>query len=263
MAKTDAIAKAEPNAVTKVAPGALAERPARIKDGEQRRGMETMSKADISIPRLGLAQALSPQVTDGDPRRIPGLVAGELFNSLTGQRYGSEVFVQIVRKDKLRAMEFNPIDSGGGVKDPDVPLNDPRCRWSPDGKKPRATIFRDYIAVILPQREIIALSFKSKGLAAAKQLNFLIAMRDANIYEGVYRISSETSLIPKPHKFFVVENAGWVSDDDAREGEKLYNAVKDLDTTHTVDREPGSDDDFNPDELENETPTRGRPSAEM
>ena len=36
---------------------------------KSRRGFEDTVQSDITIPRLALAQALSPQVTDGDPAR--------------------------------------------------------------------------------------------------------------------------------------------------------------------------------------------------
>ena len=91
-----------------------------------KRGFEDTVQSDVMIPRLALAQALSPQVTEGDPRRIPDLVAGDLFNSVTGQRYGKRVYVQLLRKMPLRAMEFRSVDDGGGVIDPNVPLTDDR-----------------------------------------------------------------------------------------------------------------------------------------
>ena len=85
-------------------PGVLEKAPDYIT--KTRRGFEDTVQSDLMIPRLVVAQALHPQVTDGDPRRIPGLAVGELFNSVTGQNYGKEVFVQLLRKMPLRAMEF-------------------------------------------------------------------------------------------------------------------------------------------------------------
>lgn len=242
-------------------PGALAARPDRIQKGD-RRGMETMTKDDLKIPRLSLAQALSPQVTEGDPRRIEGLTPGDLFNSLSKENYGREVFVQIIRKDRLRAMEFHSIDDGGGVKDPNVPLTDERCKWHGD-EKPVATVFRDYIARIIHpdgRREMIALSFKSTGLEVAKSLNGLIAMRNAPIFDGLYRITTDTRLDPKPYKIYQVENADWVSDEDSAAGAEMYEAMKDLDLSDRIDRDAGrepGDEDFDPAEME--AAAAGRP----
>lgn len=234
-------------ATSEIAPfkiGDLAAAPDYIKDGD-RRGLEGIGKDDILMPRLALAQALSPQVTEGDPNRIEGLKAGDLFNSLKGTIYGGRepVFVQIIRKDRPRAMEFRPIKDGGGVLDPNVPLGDPRLDWGEPGEKPVATLFRDYLAILLPQREIIALSFKSSGIKVAKALNGLIAMRGSRpIFAGVYAIWTGTELKPKPHQVFLVDNAGWASASDLAYGEQMYEALKDFDTVSGIDRGDPNDD---------------------
>lgn len=200
-----------------------------------RRGFEDTQQSDLLIPRLALAQALSPQVTEGDPNRIEGLKTGDLFNSVTNQNYGREVFVQLLRKMPLRAMEFRSVDDGGGVIDPDVPIGDPRLEWGNSGDKkadkPQATLFRDFVAVILPQREIIALSFKSSGIKVAKALWGLATMRNKPVFAGRYRITTGVELKPKPHQVYKVENAGWVSKEDARLGEEMFEAVKTIDAT--------------------------------
>ena len=36
----------------------------------------------------------------------------------------------------LRAMEFRSVDEGGGVIDPDVPLDDVRLKWGNSGDTP-------------------------------------------------------------------------------------------------------------------------------
>lgn len=246
------MAEAKKDALTtQQAPGALAPAPDYFKK-DDKRGLEGTVQSDLNIPRLALAQALSPQVTDGDPNRIEGLKVGDLFNSVTGQIYGKEVFVQILRKMPLRAMEFYSIDDGGGVKDPNVPLDDPRLKWGNSGDKkadkPKATLFRDFIAVILPSREMISLSFKSSGLTVAKTLWGLVVMRNRVVFAGRYRISTGVELQPKPHQVYKVENADWVSEQDARLGEEMMEAVSTI-TYEQIDRkddgrEPGEEPEF-------------------
>ena len=234
--KTDALA-------TTVSHGALAPAPDYIP--KSRRGFEDTTQTDIMIPRLALAQALSPQVTDGDPNRIDGLKVGDLFNSVTKQAYGREVVVQLLRKMPLRAMEFNPIDDGGGVKDPNVPLDDDRCKWHGDDK-PVATVFRDFLAVILPQREMIALSFKSSGITAAKNLWGLATMAGRDCFAVRLKITTGVKLTPKPHQIFKVEQDGWVSASDFKLGEDQYEAVQTISAEaieRKAEREPGDEFD--------------------
>lgn len=250
---TDMVVKKKDELVV-AAPGAMESAPDYIESG--REGLEDVTKDDLLTPRLALAQALSPQVTEGDPKYVEGMKAGDLFNSQTGQNYGREVFFQVLRKDKLRGMEFYSVDEGGGVKDPNVPLTDNRLKWGNSGDKkadkPKATLFRDYIVRMIPTGEMIALSFKSTGIRVAKELNNKMILRvDKNgkptpIYAGVYRMTSDVNLLPKPHKIFVVENAGWVSAEDFALGKQMCEAVKGLDLVASLDREtttpPGDDE---------------------
>lgn len=216
-----------------------------------RRGFEDTQQSDLLIPRLALAQALSPQVTEGDPNRIEGLKVGDLFNSVTKENYGRSVYIQLLRKMPLRAMEFRSIDDGGGVADPDVPLDDERLKWGNTGDKkadkPKATLFRDFLAVILPQREVIALSFKSSGIKVAKELWGLAAMRNKPVFAGRYLITTGVELKPKPHQVYKVANAGWVSKEDGELGEAMFEAVQNIDATKIHRSEANEDpDDFNP-----------------
>ena len=57
-------------------------------EAQDTRGAEHIGKDDIQMPRLGLAQAQSPQMLDGDPKFIDNLRVGELFNNVTDTNYG-------------------------------------------------------------------------------------------------------------------------------------------------------------------------------
>lgn len=223
-----------------------------------RRGFEDTVTTDISIPRLALAQNGSPQVTEGDPSKIEGLKVGDLFNSVTGQAYGKQVIIQVLRKMPLRAMEFRPIDDGGGVVDPDVPIGDPRLKWGNTGDKkkdrPQATLFRDFLAAILPGRELIALSFKSSGITAAKNLWGMATMSNRDCFAVRLKITTATKLTPKPHQIYKVELAGWVSEDDFKLGAEMYEAVQAISATQ-IHHDAGNSDDpdsFEPAQFENQ-----------
>lgn len=222
------------------------------------RGMEEFGRDDIMLPRLALAQAQSPEVTEGTPQYTEGIKPGDLFNSITKVNYGREIYVQILKKEQPRAMEWKPIEEGGGIVDPNVPMNDPRVKFGPDGEKPIAQTYRDFVArIILPKQpedaQIIALSFKSTSLKVAKDLGGKITMRNHPMFVGLYRITTDTNLKPQPHKIYKVANAGKVSVADAKIGEDLYEAMKHANTSDRIDRGPSSDDDpegFDPAKIE-------------
>jgi hypothetical protein len=206
------------------------------------RGTDHITKDDMQMPRLALAQQMSPQIQEGDPSFIEGLKMGDMFNSLTGENYGKgPLQFIIVRSDKPRGVEFLPLEEGGGVKDFDVPVNDERMQFTTDADgnrvKPVATMFYDYIVILIPKNEMIALSFKSTGLKVARQLNGLIKFRGTALFSGLYELSTgiEKGKLGT-YAVYRVKNAGWVQD------EELYNAAAETfeglkDKNVVIDRE--------------------------
>lgn len=210
------------------------------------RGTEHIGREDLQMPRMGLAQKMSPQIEDGNVAYIPDLKEGMFFNDLTNEVYGKGPFkFMVIRADPPRWVEFIPREEGGGIRDFSVPRNDPRTKWGATGDKPTATQFYDFILLLMPTREMIAISFKSTGIKVAKQLNGLMRFRSGPCFCGVYELSSALKQNAKG-KFAVpqVRNAGWPTEEDLKFAEEAYEAIKDraivLDRDH--DREPGSDD---------------------
>lgn len=215
-------------------------------------GTEHITQADVVMPRIGIAQKLSPELDEENPRYVPGLKNGDMFNSLTHEVYGKgPLTFAILRADAPRGVEFNPLEAGGGVKDPNVALDDPRMQFGPNGEKPIATKFYDFIVLLDPQAggdvlsRIVGLSFKSTGIKAARELNGLIKLRSAPIHAGIYTLVT-TEASNKYGKFYVpkVSNAGWVSRD-------VYDQLTPMaavwaEKQVTFEREPGADDEFPP-----------------
>lgn len=182
-------------------------------DGSE--GKENIGREDLAIPRLALAQKMSPEIDPEQPDKfIEGLKIGDLFNNQTKENYGPgplEFVVLYIAPPKW--IEFNSPEPGSGIKDMDVPHDDPRTRWTKgaDGKgiKPAATKFYNFIVMLLPNFEIIGLSFKSTGLKVATKLNLLITnRRKAPIYAGKYVLGTATAQGPKgPYKIYTVDNS--------------------------------------------------------
>jgi hypothetical protein len=239
------------------APAVALARPSFVKTGD-RRGTEGITKDDLSIPRIGLAQALTPQVVEG----ADGFKPGVLFNSVTKTLLGKDglgpIEFVIVRRDQARYIEFFPRDAGGGIKDTDIKSGDPRTKFTNDPEtkkrlKPVATKFYDFLVMMYPLTgnpfdSIIGLSFKSSGLADATQLNMRIVERDAPLFAGKYRLTTE---LRRKNNFawhaFKVENAGWVTDEGEYQMlEKLYDSLADKKVV--IDRaedDTPDDTDFN------------------
>lgn len=59
---------------------------------ESGRGQENVGMEDLTVPRLDVLQSLSPQRKKNDPAYIEGAEEGMLFNTVTGELYGTEVY---------------------------------------------------------------------------------------------------------------------------------------------------------------------------
>jgi hypothetical protein len=154
-----------------------------LKEVDNADGTEGLTREDMVMPRLALAQKMSPEIDPESPKFIEGLEIGDMFNSVHRTIYGDGIaepieFV-VLKRDAPRHVEFKPLDQGGGIVDMNVPANDPRTMFTrgADGKsvKPIATKFYDFVVMLLPSMEIIGLSFKSTGLKAARLLNTTLA----------------------------------------------------------------------------------------
>jgi hypothetical protein len=209
---------------------AIVARPAYLdKFAGDKRGTEHITKDDLKMPRLSLAQKMSPQIEESDAKFIEGLKFGELFNDLTSQNYGTgPVLFTVVRADKPRGVEFFPLDDGGGVKDFNVPANDPRLSFGPDGEKPVATLFYDFVLALLPSRELIALSLKGTALKVARTLNGLMMVRGTPSFTGLYEMTTTTVKNDKgSYAVYRVKNAGWVDEESAAWAESIYDSIRD------------------------------------
>lgn len=230
----------------------LSERPAGEDTGTL--GNEGIGRDDILMPRLGLAQKMSYEIDATNQNRyIEGLKFMELFNSVTKKNYGTgPLHFVVLRRDDPRWIEFNPLEEGGGIKDRDVPPDDPRTQWV-NGEKPVATMFYDFIVLLLtdfdpqePLQNVIALSLKSSGIKAAKHLNFLIQQRgDKLVCKGVYELTTGHDTDKKSggvYAIYKVRNAGWLKPDSDIEklAIQMFNTWKDA-PAPKIDR--GDEDD--------------------
>lgn len=210
------------------------------------KGLEHISKKDLQIPRLALAQGTSPHIKEESPKYIDGLKLGQAFNTVTNQIYGKGPWeIAVVRAEPSRWMEWEGVGPDAVLKDPNVPEGDPRTKWRENGKRrPVATQYYDYIVVFLDTMEPVVLSFKSKGITVATKFNTLMTLRRAApLFMGKYTMRAVMAPSPKgTYAAFAIANAGWVT-----EGEKLkklaqlFDDFKDKDLV--VEREPGQDDE--------------------
>lgn len=166
-------------------------------------GMENARPEDFQIPRLQIAQALSPQLARNKPEYIPGLMVGQFFNTVTNQIYGDSVVVIPIKYSVSRLRFLNTqIDcrSNDGVQGPRSPIVvDPvtkkqsggcaQCQFSKwgtgkDGKGTDCKEYRNWLLLDTNDGLPMSISFKSSSLIVAKNWGTQIASRKIKLSNG-------------------------------------------------------------------------------
>ncbi|MEN6605889.1 MAG: hypothetical protein ABFD60_01500 [Bryobacteraceae bacterium] len=189
-------------------------------DPNDRSGTEDITLEEIQLPRLAIAQGLSPQVIPTEGSFIRGLVIGEMFNDVTGQIYGNGPLTVVPVKRHITRIEFDPNDRKVPL-DRNVPAGDPRLQWDGDNP-PCATEFVEFVCLLLlpqakPEKVIVSIKTTNKYQRQAARLwRTLIKLREGPICSGYYHLCSKLekgkTKDGQDTNFgvFVVKNAGYI-----------------------------------------------------
>lgn len=191
---------------------------------------------DLRLPRLAIAQAMSPQMTPGKSEFMEDLKLYDLFNDLTQVIYDTPVKFIPIQRDVAR-IEFD--ETGTIVLDRNVPYDDPRNDWTkhPEtgvGIAPRASKFVNFISLLLhedslPEPIVISIRQSNKfARKAAERLTSFIEMkkqmRRIPTYGGIYEVSVKPETFPKGTAgVFVFTQAGLVQDKSLFEAAKRFS----------------------------------------
>ena len=172
----------------------VAERPKSF-DSSDMSGTEDIALNEVRLPRLAIAQGLSPQLVPDEGSYIKGLVIGDMFNDVTGEVYGRGPLTLVPVLRHVTRIEFDPLNKGVPL-DRNVPANDPRMMWI-DNKPPRATEYVEFASLLLrkgkkPEKLIVSIKTTNKYQKKAAELwTTLVVNREGAIYTGMYNLSSK------------------------------------------------------------------------
>lgn len=204
--------------------------------GQAPRGIEDWHdpKEDLIMPRAKLLQSNSPEIVDG----VKGLKNGMIINSLTKEEL-PEIFIPIFMFNNW--IRFNPRDKKDENYCPDFApgaviwkSNDPfdakvekESKFGPNGEKPVATRFMNFLSFFPSHDMPVVISFCNTSFKAGKKLLTLIKFSRQDAFAKMYRLKS----LPKENdlgKFNIldVEIAGDALDTDYKVAEAWYNSFK-------------------------------------
>lgn len=155
-------------------------------------GMENVRPEHLQIPRLQIAQPLSPQMIRSKPEYIEGLMVGQFFNSVTHEVYGEAVSVIPVRYSVSRIRFNNGVldcRSRNGVNGGHYSPTCKTCDFSKwgTGKDGKGTDCKEYINFLVVEKDSLqpmVVSFKSSSLVAGKTWSTLILGRKITLSSG-------------------------------------------------------------------------------
>jgi hypothetical protein len=205
-------------------------------------GTEDIDPNEIRLPRLAVAQGLSPQMIPTEGTYIKGLELFTMFNDVTSEMYGNGPLTVVPVQRHVTRIEFDPLDQKVPL-DREVPANDPRTKWTKnekgEGVPPRATEFVEFTCLLLrkgkaPEPIVVSIKTTNKYMRAAAELwTTFIKLRGTAIYRGMYHIISKAEKGKTKEGqdtnfgVFVVKNAGFLPIDTPA-GAMLLSMAKDF-----------------------------------
>lgn len=240
MAKPNQAATTQENAVAIVT-----EMPEWLKKGSNK-GSEDVTGKDMSIPRVDVLQALSPQIKRNDPSYIEGANQGDIFNTITGHIYGNEVtFIPVLFRREFCVWKLRTSGGGfAGAFKTEQEADAARLKL-PDPDSYEVSESHQHFALVINGSTIesVVFSMAKSRLKTSRQLNTLVQMAEVDRFAKAYKASAVEVDGPKGTYWSMkVTPMGFVSADLYKKGQELYELINagaaDVDRTGTDAGEP-------------------------
>lgn len=196
------------------------------------RGSEDVGAEDLTIPRLDVIQAISPELKKNDPKYIPGAEAGMLFNSVTRELYGEGALVVPVLFKK-QWLVWKDRQAGGGFRGafdtPEEAANrlDELAQQGESGPFDIVDTAQHLCLIINKETgkaSEIAISMARSKMKVSRQWNSIIRMAGGDRFSRVYLIGSVEDSSDKGDFYnFHISQAGYPSKPLYQAAESLYN----------------------------------------
>lgn len=196
-------------------------------------GNEGVSREDMSVPRLVVLQALSPQCTEGDQKYIEGARAGMLLNTLTNDLCKTQKVVNCYFVKEFAV--FRKRSEGGGFKGTFSTLDEAAsCVNSQDECDKYEVIEQGvhYCLLLGDDKDYqgeAAVVMTSSKLKVSRQWNSLIAftVKGGARFSGVWNLTTASEKNAKGSFFnFKVSPGGFCPEELMPVAEGLYLAVR-------------------------------------
>ena len=222
MAKTEVVKQAgSAVAISDVAPDWLQ---------KGNKGSEDVTGNDMSIPRVDVIQALSPQIKKSDPAFIPGANQGDIFNTITGHIYGNEVtVVPVLFRREFCVWKLRTAGGGfAGAFKTEAEAEQARSQL-PDPDNYEVSESHQHFSLVIDGERVesVVLSMAKSRLKTSRQLNTLVQMAECDRFAKAYKVSAVEVSGPKGDYWSMkVAPMGYVTKELYEKGKELYELIK-------------------------------------
>lgn len=215
-------------------------RPDYMKDTE--RGSENVGRDDLTIPRIGLIQDLSPQHKKNKPEYIEGAEPGLLFNTVTNKLYGSSLLFVPVTYIKEYII-WKDQAAGGGFCGAFASLKEAEEEFDKQGyggetvkvngvEKPAYEIVdtAQHYGMIINEDgsvEEVVSSMSKSMMKVSRKLNSMVKLAGGDRFSRAYRIDAveDQNSAGQDYWNINVTQLGFVSENVYKQGEKMYESI--------------------------------------
>ena len=218
------------NGTSVVAPiyGMQDDRPDWLQKGSA--GSEDVGVKDMILPRIDVLQALSPQIKKSDPAYIQGAEQGILYNTVTGELYGSSVeFVPVMFRKEFILWKLRKAGGGFfGAFKTEAEANAAHCAVA-DPSCYEVVESHQHFVILLTgsgHRQAVFSMTKSK-LKASRTLNTMVQMAEVDRFAKAYKATAIEAKSEKGEFWNVrMSPLGYVSKELYAQGKELYDLIK-------------------------------------
>jgi len=196
-----------------------------------RRGSEDVGIDDITLPRIEVLQALSPQIKRNDPKYIQGAEQGMIFNTVSGELYGTEItFVPIVFRKEWIIWQNR--DAGGGFVSTHPTEQEAATAYdnleNPDDHDVNLHAV-NFVYVVREDGSLeeAVFSWSRSKLKVSRKLNSLVQMNPGDRFSKAYKLRVIEEKGKKGEYFsYDIKPLSYVDEGTYRKAEKLFTAIK-------------------------------------
>jgi hypothetical protein len=206
------------------------ERPAYM-DPEKGRGSEDVTSEDITLPRVEVFQALSPQLKKNDAKFIEGAEQGMIFNTLSGELYGDNItFIPIVFRKEYIVWQTRAAGGGfmGTFPTEEAAEAERQALDSPDDHEVNLhAVNFVYVVKANGELEEAVFSWSRSKLKVSRKLNALVQSCRGDRFARAYKLKVVEEKGKKGEYFsYDVKSAGFVPEEVYTRCENLYKLIK-------------------------------------